>query len=78
VVGCLGAKCLCSIQVCGGEALNLFQPEELELLICGNPVLDFQALERVTQYEDGLRVDSPLIKHFWSVVHKFNEGEWGS
>lgn len=34
-------------QVCGGDALRLFQPQELELLLCGNPVLDFEALERV-------------------------------
>ncbi len=35
------------MQVCGGDALRLFQPEELELLLCGNPQLDFEALERV-------------------------------
>ena len=32
------------------QALELFSPRELELLVCGNPVLDFEALERVTQY----------------------------
>lgn len=35
-------------QVCGGDAFKLFQPEELELLLCGNPTLDFLALERST------------------------------
>jgi ubiquitin-protein ligase E3 A len=63
-----------SRQVCGGPALNLFQPEELELLICGNPTLDFEALERVTHYEDGYDVSSPLIRNFWSVVHELEEG----
>lgn len=61
-------------QVCGGDALKLFQPEELELLICGNPVLDFEALERVTHYEDGVEKDSPLIRNFWTVVHQLNAG----
>lgn len=60
--------------MCGGDALRLFQPEELELLICGNPVLDFEALERVTQYEDGVEKDSPLIRNFWTVVHQFSPG----
>ena len=31
------------------QALELFSPRELELLVCGNPVLDLEALERVTQ-----------------------------
>ena len=35
-------------EVCGGPALRMFIPEELELLICGNPSLDFLALEEVT------------------------------
>ena len=35
----------------GGDALNLFHPQELELLLCGAPDLDFHALEEVTHYE---------------------------
>lgn len=31
-------------QVCNGDFLYTFEPEELELMICGNPVLDFKAL----------------------------------
>jgi hypothetical protein len=30
--------------VCGGSALDLFEPDELELLICGNPSLELQEL----------------------------------
>lgn len=32
-------------QVCGGPALSLLRHEELELLVCGLPHLDFGALE---------------------------------
>jgi hypothetical protein len=39
--------------VCGGPALEMFKPQELELLICGSPTLDFHALEEVTILEDG-------------------------
>jgi HECT-domain (ubiquitin-transferase) len=39
------------LKVCGGEVLNMFKPQELELLICGNPILDFKALESVAKYE---------------------------
>ncbi|CAN0513325.1 unnamed protein product, partial [Discosporangium mesarthrocarpum] len=54
-------------KVAGGKALSLFTPTELELLICGNPALDFRALERSTKYEDGYTADSPSILHFWEV-----------
>jgi ubiquitin-protein ligase E3 A len=37
-------------KVCGGAALDLFTASELELLICGNPVLDFHALQRGTRF----------------------------
>ena len=39
--------------VCGGSALQLFEAAETELLICGSPELDFNALEKSTTYEDG-------------------------
>ena len=39
------------LKVCGGDVIKMFKPEELELLICGNPVLDFKALENVAKYE---------------------------
>lgn len=54
-------------RVCGGEALEMFRPSELELLVCGNPVLDFEALESVTHYDDGFASTSPAIRHFWKV-----------
>jgi len=63
------------MRVCGGAAIELFTAEELELLVCGNPTLDFEALEKVTHYDDGFEEDSPMIKHFWEVVHGFTEEE---
>ena len=53
--------------MCGGAALELFLPEELELLICGSRELDFEALERATVYDDGYDADSPTIRNFWEV-----------
>ena len=43
--------------------------EELELLICGSPVLDFEALERVAQYDDGFTRQHPTIGFLWEVIH---------
>lgn len=54
--------------VCNSPAFDLFRWEELELLICGSPVLDFEELEKSAQYE-GYDENHPLIKNFWEVVH---------
>eukprot|EP01130_Rhizamoeba_saxonica_P008514 TRINITY_DN3448_c0_g2_i2.p1 TRINITY_DN3448_c0_g2~~TRINITY_DN3448_c0_g2_i2.p1 ORF type:complete len:714 (+),score=152.05 TRINITY_DN3448_c0_g2_i2:53-2194(+) len=57
--------------VCGdGILLSLFSPEELNLLVCGSPELNFYDLEQGTIY-DGYDEDHPTIKLFWEVVHEF-------
>lgn len=56
-------------KVVGGKALSLFRPEELELLICGNPELDFEALEQKSKYEDGYERDDDVIKNLWEVSY---------
>mmetsp|Transcript_716 Transcript_716/g.1885 ORF Transcript_716/g.1885 Transcript_716/m.1885 type:complete len:690 (-) Transcript_716:90-2159(-) len=60
-------------KVCGGEALELFRWEELELLICGSPELDFDALEKGSVYEDGFSAGHATIRAFWQVVHDMEE-----
>ena len=52
----------------GGAALTLLQDEELELLVCGLPHLDFDALEAAARYEGGWSAEHPLIRHFWRIV----------
>lgn len=59
-------------QVCGGPALTLFQSEELELLVCGLPHLDFEALQAVARYEGGYNQAHSTIKAFWGVLHAFS------
>uniref|UniRef100_A0A7S2RL22 HECT-type E3 ubiquitin transferase n=1 Tax=Mucochytrium quahogii TaxID=96639 RepID=A0A7S2RL22_9STRA len=58
--------------VCGGTFLEMFHPEELELLLCGSSKLDFGALEENCQYE-GFSADSSTIVDFWKVVHELPE-----
>eukprot|EP00698_Gefionella_okellyi_P020502 TRINITY_DN6441_c0_g2_i1.p1 TRINITY_DN6441_c0_g2~~TRINITY_DN6441_c0_g2_i1.p1 ORF type:complete len:795 (-),score=168.03 TRINITY_DN6441_c0_g2_i1:796-2895(-) len=61
--------------VCGGLAIKLFRPEELELLICGNPTLDFAALELGTEYDNGYDAQHQLIRWFWKIVHDLDEAK---
>ncbi|KAL7752939.1 hypothetical protein RI367_001389 [Sorochytrium milnesiophthora] len=57
-------------RVCGGFALKMCRPEELELLMCGQECdLDFHELEQACGYDDGYSGAHPTIRHFWSVVH---------
>lgn len=60
-------------KVCGGIALDLFSAAELELLIYGNPTLDFDDLARGTQYQDGFDASSETIGFFWHVLSEFND-----
>jgi ubiquitin-protein ligase E3 A len=43
-------------------------PEELELLICGSPDLDFDGLHKAATYDDGYHPDHRVIAWFWEIV----------
>jgi len=62
-------------KVCGGDVLELFRPEELELLVCGSRELDFEALQEATHYE-GFDEETQTVRDFWDIVHnELNEEE---
>lgn len=52
--------------------MQLFRYEELELLICGLPHLDFHELERVAKYDGGYNADHPTVRHLWDVIHSLS------
>lgn len=54
--------------------LVLFQPEELELLICGSDTFDWQQLRDSARYDDGYTADSNMIHWFWQCVDEWDEG----
>ncbi|KAL9983333.1 hypothetical protein ACROYT_G005487 [Oculina patagonica] len=56
--------------VCASNALIMLRPEEVEMLVCGNPELDMDALRKVTVY-DGYTKNDPVIRYFWDVVLSF-------
>eukprot|EP00794_Sanderia_malayensis_P005513 gene5513-6198_t len=57
--------------VCASNALILLRPEEVEMLVCGNPDFDISALQQVTIY-DGYTKHDPVVRRFWEVVTGFN------
>eukprot|EP01126_Amoeba_proteus_P011279 TRINITY_DN1452_c0_g3_i1.p1 TRINITY_DN1452_c0_g3~~TRINITY_DN1452_c0_g3_i1.p1 ORF type:complete len:152 (-),score=29.49 TRINITY_DN1452_c0_g3_i1:96-551(-) len=61
------------VKVETGPTIKLFEPEELQLLICGSPILDFYDLERGTNYDNGYDRNHETVINFWSVVHTYSE-----
>jgi hypothetical protein len=55
-------------QITEGISLDIFTPEELEMLVIGSPQLDFAALEANAEYEGGYDTDSPVVKHLWTFI----------
>uniref|UniRef100_A0A0P4WDM4 Ubiquitin-protein ligase E3A n=1 Tax=Scylla olivacea TaxID=85551 RepID=A0A0P4WDM4_SCYOL len=49
--------------------VNLFRPEELELLICGSQHYDFMELMKSTEYDGGYTSETPIVQAFWELVH---------
>ena len=47
--------------VCVCVCVQMLRPEEVEMLVCGSPNIDLEALRRVTEY-DGYNRDSPTIR----------------
>ncbi|KDD76735.1 HECT ubiquitin-transferase [Helicosporidium sp. ATCC 50920] len=63
------------LMLCGGPALQLFSATELERLVCGNPFLDFDALQRAARYEGGFHPEHRVVQWLWQVVGQFNAEE---
>jgi len=53
---------------------KVLTPDELELIICGTQLLDFNELKKACQYEEYTK-DSETIKYFWEILLDFNEEE---
>lgn len=62
-------------KVCNNSGMDLFKYDELELLICGNPVLNMNELRAGARYEDGYTADSHVVHMFWTVVNEFDDQE---
>jgi len=57
------------LALCGGRALRLVSPAELDVLVCGHSHLDFKALEASARYSGGWGAEHPTVRNFWQVVH---------
>ncbi len=56
------------------ELISIFDPHQLELLICGLPDIDIDDLRAHTMYQ-GYKLSDPPITHLWSVLRTFSKEE---
>ncbi|CAF2317173.1 unnamed protein product [Rotaria sp. Silwood2] len=52
---------------------KLFRADEIDLLVAGSQVLDFNQLASAADYDGGYTKDSLTIKNFWSVLMTFTD-----
>ncbi|ETO14536.1 hypothetical protein RFI_22832, partial [Reticulomyxa filosa] len=62
-------------QVVPVRMLSLFNWYDLEVLVCGNPNIDIEALRRHTVYQGGLSSSSDVVKFFWKTLYAFSQEE---
>jgi ubiquitin-protein ligase E3 A len=58
-------------ELCDGKVWKLLDEDELEVVVCGNPELDFKALEESTAYESYTK-ESKVIKFLWEFLHSLD------
>jgi hypothetical protein len=56
------------------EVLPLLSGEELRDMLCGNPEVDVDLLQRVVEYE-GYEATDNVVKYFWNTLREFTNEE---
>ena len=51
---------------------SLFRPEEVEQLVCGSHVFDFEELQNATEYDGGFTAQTETIVHFWYFINNLS------
>lgn len=55
-----------------GDIFELFAPDELDILVSGEEVLDWDELQKNARYKDGYNRNSRVVKWFWEVFNSFS------
>ncbi|CAF0730839.1 unnamed protein product [Didymodactylos carnosus] len=59
----------------GSYLRKLFRPDEVELLVAGSQVLDFDQLASTTEYDGGYSSEHPTIKNFWDIMNNLTDDQ---
>ena len=50
----------------------MFAPDELDILVSGEEVLDWEELQKNAKYKDGYSANSKVIKWFWEIFNTYS------
>jgi ubiquitin-protein ligase E3 A len=53
--------------------VSFFKPEELEQLIIGSKLLDFDNLQKKCKFRGGFNAEHPFVQNFFEVLNEFDE-----
>lgn len=59
------------VKLFNGEIFNLFAPDELDILVSGEEVFDWEELKKNAKYKDGYSHKSKVVKWFWEIFDAF-------
>jgi ubiquitin-protein ligase E3 A len=62
-------------RVCKGELLKRFAPDELDILVSGEEVFEWELLERNAHYWNGYKAHSRAIRFFWEIFMEMPDTE---
>jgi ubiquitin-protein ligase E3 A len=52
---------------------SFFKPEELEQMVCGSKLLDFDNMLQKTRFRNGFTKECDFIKWFFEILNEFDE-----
>ena len=55
-----------------GQTFQLFAPDELDILVSGEEILEWEELQKNCEYKDGYSANSRVIKWFWEIFNSFS------
>lgn len=59
------------------DVLNLFSPNEMIQVVCGESRLSVESLQAIAEYGEGIDSSTSIIKRFWRVVGSFTDNQRG-
>lgn len=57
------------------EELKMFNPSELDLIICGLPLIEVRDMMQFSKYEYPFSVDHPVVQRFFAVIRHWSRDD---
>ncbi|KAK8888649.1 Ubiquitin-protein ligase E3A [Tritrichomonas musculus] len=55
-----------------GQIFQFFAPDELDTLVSGEEILEWEELQKNAKYKDGYHANSKVVKWFWEIFNSYS------